>query len=978
MKESSMQRSRPFMTFVAWLVCQTAMVIAEQPAPVTTLKELRETGFAGRIVSTTGVVTCVEQHHFFIQDETNAMQVQAWNAQQVVDAGDLVVVRGVLVGYGAGIQIRAEDVNRQGKRELPAPELLPASQLLTGSAHCQRVRITGAVHDVVFVRGEVKLLLRSDGVVMHVCWHPAAANAERPDDLLDALVEVTGVAHSGAGADGSPTGGRIPIISRDDLRVIKPGSADIFQRPMRTLSQVRTDVTEHHERLRMTGTVTYASPAGWFYFQDGTGTARGGRSPFLDAPPDLRRPLEANPQVQAGDVIDLVGGVVQDQPGKAMPWLLQCEWRILRKELPPPWEPVSARAILAGNLDGHPVSISGEVVATKVEKDRDGYFLHMVTIDDGGVAFWALVQSRTEMDIPVSAGDYVRLNGVAMTYRRQDGEAERFRINLNSFADIQLTPKPWSIHHLGRWLIGLLVLAAGAIAWIVMLRRQVRLQTAKLRDANDQLARFKQVADSSTDNISMATLDNKPLYMNAAGRAMAGIGADQDLNEITFDQITTPAARDIMFNVGFPHAFQHGHWQAELMMRKLSGEEVPVSFLGLVLRGPDGQPQYISSISRDISERHKLELQLRESNKDLLRFKAIADTMKDLVARSDLNKKTLYMNAAGRSLLGIGLDEHGDSVAFESVYTDESLALFESEGFAHAFQHGYWNAEITMLHRDGTIIPVEFSGLMLSNEDGSPLCMSCIARDLRQRLALERQLRDALDYERELNQLKSAFVNTISHEFRTPLGIILFSSSMMRRFYETFSTGERTAQLDAIDEAVERMNELVEQSLSLGRAEVAAPKKIDFDVNKFSARIIDEVMSATSHRSPINLISPDQLPNANSDETILRTILVNLLGNAVKYSPAGSPITLSIETIGDEKARFLVRDHGPGVNDDDLPKLFTTFYRGKGAEGIPGSGLGLAIVKRCAEALGGTVTVHNATDGGAEFGVELPLFVTPP
>ena len=97
----------------------------------------------------------------------------------------------------------------------------------------------------------------------------------------------------------------------------------------------------------------------------------------------------------------------------------------------------------------------------------------------------------------------------------------------------------------------------------------------------------------------------------------------------------------------------------------------------------------------------------------------------------------------------------------------------------------------------------------------------------------------------------------------------------------------------------------------------------------------------------------------------------NLLDNAVKYSPAGEAVLLHVET-RDEQLIITVRDHGPGLREEDMPKLFTSFYRGGNTSHISGTGLGLAIVKRCATALGGDVSARNANDGGAEFIVMLP------
>ena len=698
-----------------------------------TLKDLRETGVAGEIVQATGVVTAVEFGVFFLQDETAAMPVEVWNSQQLVGPGDRVGVRGSVTGSGLRMRLQAVEVAPIGPRPLPEAEPARAASLLSGAARFQRVRLTGVVHDISMIRSEVELMLRSDRSLISVCWHPELepnGPAERPDFLLDAVVEVTGVAQLVANTDGGPARVRIPLASSRDVRVIQPGALDVWQRPERALANLRTEPSPYPERFRTHGIVTTVLPDGDFYFQDTAGAARVNRPDFLEAVPELRRPRQENPSLRAGDFIELVASVEQDQPGKSLPRLLDAEWRVLRRESPPRPQPLPAASISPGDHEGCPVSVTGEVIAFAVEHAPAGHDFHLISLNKDGVPFSAMVPVVAADPLILKKGEYVRLEGVVIA------TADRgFRIYLPSFAGFQAEPRPWP-QYFGQLLGGILLLGAGAATWIAVLRRQVRQQTAQLLQSNAEL--------------------------------------------------------------------------------------------------------------------HDL----------------------------------------------------------------------------------------------------------------------------------ERQLRSALGHERELNALKSGFVNTISHEFRTPLGIILFASSMLRRFNETFSPQDRTVQLDAIEDAVERMNELVEQSLSLGRAEVAAPRKTHFDFHAFCIRVVDEITSATAHRSPIALewetgTDPTAPEPVYSDETMLRTIVANLLGNAVKYSPAGSPSTLRISLAPDGRFVITIRDHGPGLDPEDLPKLFTTFHRGKGTEGIPGSGLGLAIVKRCAEALGGVVSARNAPGGGAEFTVTLPLFAPP-
>ncbi|MCB1209669.1 MAG: PAS domain S-box protein, partial [Verrucomicrobiales bacterium] len=609
---------------------------AQTAAQFLNLHELRQQGIAGRSVECQGTVTCVETHHFFIQDSSDALQIQVWNAGRQVSVGDVVKVHGVLVGYGGGLQVRGEVLTKTGESPLPEPESVAAESLVNGGSHCQRVKLTGAVHDIALVKGEVQLLVRSGTIALTICWHLRDGERQRPDDLLDALVEVIGVAHSGSTPDGATSGGRIPLASSADLRILQPGNPDVFTRPLRTLQSLREEPSAQPERFRSIGTVTYASPAGWFYFQDGTSTARAGKNAFLNASNQDHRQVQENPSLHPGDVVEVVGYVFQDLPGKAMPWLVQCEWRILRQVEPPPWEPVPSSTILQGDFDGRPVSVTGEVVDITVEKDRDGYFNHILTVNDDGVSFWALLQKEAAVTLPVKTGDYIRLNGIAMAFRGSEGKTERFRINLNDLNDMGPTLAPLQARHLMRWVFGGLAAVLIAVIWIVALRLQVRRQTAALLESQREQERFRAISETSTDFIAIATLENFPLYMNPAGRAMLGIDQAADISSIPFEAISTPEGRDLINLVGLPHAFAHGHWQGELNMRHLDGREIPVSFLGLVIRSANGKPEYIAAIARDITARRHMEEQLRQSNEELLRFRSVVDASTDHIGMAAL------------------------------------------------------------------------------------------------------------------------------------------------------------------------------------------------------------------------------------------------------------------------------------------------------------------------------------------------------
>ena len=240
-------------------------------------------------------------------------------------------------------------------------------------------------------------------------------------------------------------------------------------------------------------------------------------------------------------------------------------------------------------------------------------------------------------------------------------------------------------------------------------------------------------------------------------------------------------------------------------------------------------------------------------------------------------------------------------------------------------------------------------------------------------LALQRD--KELQVERELHDLKSQFVATVSHEFRTPLGVIMSSAENLHDYHDRLKPAQRTDNLRDIIDATRTMSGLMEEVLLLGRVESG---KVTFrpaplDLRAFCERAIEDVQSATNARCPIELhLAPADRP-ARGDEGLLRHILVNLLTNAVKYSPAGRAAELRI-TPNEAFAVITIRDHGIGIPAEDLPHLFDAFHRGRNVGDIPGSGLGMVIVKRCVEMHGGTIACNSRVNEGTTLTVRLPLF----
>jgi signal transduction histidine kinase len=246
--------------------------------------------------------------------------------------------------------------------------------------------------------------------------------------------------------------------------------------------------------------------------------------------------------------------------------------------------------------------------------------------------------------------------------------------------------------------------------------------------------------------------------------------------------------------------------------------------------------------------------------------------------------------------------------------------------------------------------------------------------EVAERERAEAGLRQALAVQKELNALKSSFVSMVSHEFRTPLEVILSSSDILDRYLDRLPPDKRRAQLRAIRKSVHRMNHLVEDVLLLGKLDAGrmACTPVSLKLGLLCRRCVDEVETAAQREGAIQLQFTELEGDACADEGLLGHILNNLLGNALKYSP-GRPVRFSVTRRGID-AEFVIRDQGCGIPAADQARLFTAFHRGANVTQTPGTGLGLVIVKHCVELHHGTIRCESGEGVGTSFIVTLPLF----
>ena len=239
--------------------------------------------------------------------------------------------------------------------------------------------------------------------------------------------------------------------------------------------------------------------------------------------------------------------------------------------------------------------------------------------------------------------------------------------------------------------------------------------------------------------------------------------------------------------------------------------------------------------------------------------------------------------------------------------------------------------------------------------------------------AAKEDVMQALEKEKELNSMKTNFISMISHEYRTPLTVVMTSTYLVEQFYEGSHKESFDKFLGKIRSSVDSMTKLLEDVLIIGKSDSGKnqliPQKIDLIA--FIRDIIDEVrvIDEDKHEIDINFGVSEFV--IVSDENSLRHIFQNIIGNAAKYSPDAKKVEIFLTDKG-ENVLIKVRDFGIGIPLEDQTNLFQSFIRASNVGKISGTGLGLSIVQRSVNLIKGRITLESEIGQGSTFSIYLP------
>jgi len=232
----------------------------------------------------------------------------------------------------------------------------------------------------------------------------------------------------------------------------------------------------------------------------------------------------------------------------------------------------------------------------------------------------------------------------------------------------------------------------------------------------------------------------------------------------------------------------------------------------------------------------------------------------------------------------------------------------------------------------------------------------------------------ALEKERALNLLKSRFISTASHEFRTPLATIMSSVSLAGRYAETLDKNNMIKHIERVKNSVNHLTEILNDLLSLDKLEegglIAHPEYVS--VNTLVTDVIEEMrpIAKAGQRLLFQGLSNQELIFV--DKRILKNILINMISNAIKYSNDNTSIDITLNKQSSTLS-IDVKDHGVGIPLEDQPHIFERFYRANNSGNMPGTGLGLSIVKKYVEILNGDISFSSIPNKGTTFHINLPI-----
>jgi signal transduction histidine kinase len=283
-------------------------------------------------------------------------------------------------------------------------------------------------------------------------------------------------------------------------------------------------------------------------------------------------------------------------------------------------------------------------------------------------------------------------------------------------------------------------------------------------------------------------------------------------------------------------------------------------------------------------------------------------------------------------------------------------------------------ATLPLTGREG-VVEFEAQTTPLLSDAGVLVGHLIILRDITPQRQVESGLQAAVEHEREINEMKSRFYSYFTHQLRTPLSVVLSSSELLEHYGRDWNDEKRSLHFQRIYQAINHLLELADRATIFDRSErrQQPPLKAEtFDPEEMTGQLIDEMRLSDHRRHPLRFEFRGEPCQAHQDRTLVRAVLENIIGNALKFSPPGRPVKVLL-VLAENQMHFTVRDEGCGIPADELARVNQPFFRASNVAAVPGTGLGLAIVSHYLAQLGGQMRLESQEGAGTTVQISLPL-----